>query len=164
MRTIIHDLNKIDIKKLGFNEEDKIISSINCKKSCIGCFSCWIKHPKKCALTDEFSNITEFIKNSDELVIISKCRYGCYSAPTKRVLERCIGYVLPFFTIRNKEIHHESRYEKKLTLTTYFYGEITNEDKKNIEKLVKANSVNLNANKYEIKYINNIKELETCTH
>lgn len=164
MRTIIHDLNEIDLKELNFNEHDNIISSINCKKNCIGCFSCWIKHPKKCALRDEFSNITELIKNSDELVIISKNRYGCYSAETKKVLERCIGYVLPFFTIRNNEIHHQSRYKKKLKFSAYFYGDITTKDKDAIEKLVKANSINLNASNYEINYINNIKELQICTH
>lgn len=164
MRTIIHDLNEIDLKELNFNEDDNIISSINCKKNCIGCFSCWIKHPKKCAFKDEFSNMTELIKNSDELVIISKSRYGCYSAETKKVLERCIGYVLPFFTMRNKEIHHESRYKNKLKFSAYFYGDIIPEDKVTIEKLVKANSVNLNARDYEINYINNIKELQICTH
>ena len=164
MRTIIHDLNEMDLKKLNFDEDDNIISSINCKKNCIGCFSCWIKHPKKCALKDEFSNITELIKSSDELVIISKSRYGCYSAETKKVLERCIGYVLPFFTMRNKEIHHESRYKDKLKFSTYFYGDITDEQKVVIEKLVKANSVNLNTSDYEINYVNNIKELQICTH
>ena len=60
MRTIIHDLNKKDLKKIKFQKEDILISSIECQKHCIGCFSCWIKHPKKCALTDEFSNIVEY--------------------------------------------------------------------------------------------------------
>ena len=75
MRTIIHDLTKNDIKSIEFNKDDKILSSINCKNNCIGCFSCWIKHPKNCIFNDEFSNITDSLKSSDELVIISKCRY-----------------------------------------------------------------------------------------
>lgn len=164
MRTIIHDLNEKELKKIKFNENDKIVSSLNCNKNCIGCFSCWVKHPKKCAMKDEFSDITEYIKDSDELILISKCRYGCYSNQVKRVFERCIGYVLPYFTLRNNEIHHQSRYEDKIKLTTYFYGDISNEDKKSLEKLVKANSINLNANEYEINYLNNLKELEKCIH
>ncbi len=164
MRTIIHDLEEDNLKEIKFNKEDNIISSLNCTRNCIGCFSCWIKHPKKCFLKDEFSNITEFLKDSDELVLVSRCRYGCYSAPTKKVLERCIGYVLPYFTIRNNEIHHESRYDKKLKLTTYFYGDISEEDKNSIEKLVSANSINLNASEYKINYIKNIKEIEECIH
>ena len=164
MKTIIHDLNEKEISKLRFNKDDKLISSLNCKSNCIGCFSCWIKHPKKCALNDEFSNIVESIKDSDELILISESRYGCYSAETKRILERCIGYVLPYFTIRNNEIHHESRYDKKIKLSTYFYGNITEDDKICLEKLVKANAINLNANKYEINCVNNQKELEKCIH
>lgn len=164
MRTIIHDLNEFEISKLKFNEDDKIISSLECSKNCIGCFSCWIRHPKKCVLKDEYNNISEYLKYSSELIIISKSRYGCYSSNTKRVLERCIGYVLPYFTIRNNEIHHESRYDKKLKFRTYFYGDISDEDKKSLEKLVKANCINLNGSSYEINYINDIKEINECIH
>lgn len=159
MRTIIHDLNE---KEINFNLDDKILSSSECKNNCIGCFSCWIKHPKKCIFNDEFSNTTNYLKDSDELVIISKCRYGCYSSKIKRVLERCIGYVLPHFTIRNNEIHHQSRYDKKLKLSTYFYGDITENDKKTIETLVNANAINLNVKEYTINYVEDIKEIEKC--
>ena len=58
-------------------------------------------------MQDEFSNIVEHLKNSDELILISESKYGCQSAPVKKVFERCIGYVLPHFTIRNNEIHHK---------------------------------------------------------
>lgn len=164
MRTIIHDLNEFEIKEMKFEEQDILVSSLMCTRNCIGCFSCWTKHPKKCAIKDGFSNIVEFIKDSDELVIISKNRYGCYSAYTKRVLERCIGYVLPFFTIRNGEIHHESRYDKKIKFSAYFYGDINEQDKNCLEKLVCANAINLNASSYELKCVSDLKELETCIH
>lgn len=160
MKTIIHDLNKDELKNIKFNKEDKIISALECKKNCIGCFSCWIKTPKKCIIKDYCKDNVESLKESDELVIISKCRYGCYSAPVKQALERCIGYVLPYFTIRNNEIHHQSRYEKKLKLTTYFYGNITKEEKEIIENLVKANAINLETDGYKIIHLKNIKELE----
>ena len=164
MRTIIHDLSEKDLKKFKFKKDDKVISSLNCSNNCIGCFSCWIKHPKKCAIKDEFSNIVEYIKDSEELILISNCRYGCYSNEVKRVLERCIGYVLPHFTIRNKEIHHQSRYDNKLKLSTYFYGNITDEDKMCVDKLVKANAINLNTREYSIKYVHNLKEIIKCIH
>jgi len=162
MRTIIDDLKENELKKIKFNKEDILISSINCNKHCIGCFSCWIKHPKKCALNDDFSNMTELLRESDEFIIISKCRYGCYSSSTKKVLERCIGYVLPYFTIRNNEIHHACRYERKLKFKTYFYGDITEKDKMILNKLIKANAININAKSYKVICINNIKELQKC--
>ena len=151
MKTIIHDLDFLDKELFDISDNDVVISASECKNSCIGCFSCWVKHPKVCIYKDSYSNITETLKNSDELILISKNRFGCYSESVKRVLERCIGYVLPYFTIRDKHIHHASRYDNKLKLTTYFYGDITDNDYKCLDKLVKANSINLNASSYEVK-------------
>ena len=155
MKTIIHDLELFDKELFDISDSDVVINANDCNNSCIGCFSCWIKHPKRCIYKDEYSDITESLKNSDELIIISKNRFGCYSESVKRVLERCIGYVLPYFTIRDKHIHHASRYDKKLKLTTYFYGDITDNDYKCLDKLVKANSINLNASGYEINRLDN---------
>ena len=151
MKTIIHDLKFLDKNLFNISNNDVIINANECSNSCIGCFSCWIKHPTVCIYKDKYTNITESLKNSDELIIVSKNRFGCYSKSVKKVLERCIGYVLPYFTIRNKHIHHAKKKKKKLKLTTYFYGEITDDDLECLEKLVKANSVNLNTNNYEVK-------------
>ena len=163
MRTIIHDLEEKELKKIKFKEDDILLSGIDCKKNCIGCFSCWIKCPKECVLKDNFSHVTNYLKESDELIIISKCRYGCYSADTKRVLERCIGYVLPYFTMRENEVHHAVRYKQQLKFKIYFYG-IAEEDKEITKKLVKANVINLNAKDYEITYLKDEKELAKCIH
>lgn len=163
MRTIIHDLEEKDLKKLKFKQDDILLSSLNCKKNCIGCFSCWIKHPKYCALKDDYSKIADNLKTSEELIIISKCRYGCYSAETKRVLERCIGYVLPYFTMRENEIHHATRYQEQMKFNIYLY-DYDEEDKEITEKLVKANVINLNAKEYKITYLKDKKELSKCIH
>ena len=164
IRTIIHDLNENEFNKRFDNLNDYIINSKKCKHNCIGCFSCWIKHPKKCMINDNYSNLVDCISKSTELIIISRCRYGCYDSDVKKVLERCIGYVLPYFTIRNDEIHHESRYNKSLKFIVYLYGDVSREDKKCIDILVKANAINLNANQYEVKYFEKAKELVKCIH
>ena len=155
MKTIITDINEYD-SIIDVDSNDKVILARDCKNSCIGCFSCWIKHPKKCIYKDNYSDIVEYLKVSDELVIISKNRYGCYSETVKRVFERCIGYVLPYFTIRDKHIHHASRYKKRIKLTTYFYGDINDDDIACLNNLVKANSINMNAKSYEVKVIDNV--------
>ena len=156
MKTIIHDLEYLNKELFNISNNDVVINANDCSNSCIGCFSCWIKHPKHCIYKDEYSNITDSLKNSDELIIISKNRYGCYSETVKKVFERCIGYVLPYFTIRDKRIHHASRYKSRLKLTTYFYGDINDNDISCLNNLVKANSINLNAKSYEVKVIDNV--------
>ena len=119
MRTIIHDLK--DTSFLNLNSEDLLVSDVN--KSCIGCFNCWVKTPFCCIHNDKITNIGKLILDSDELIIISKCVDGSYSSKVKRIIERSISYVEPFFTIRNKEIHHLSRLSKKLNFKIYFYGD-----------------------------------------
>lgn len=164
MRTIIHDLTKKQIKKFDVNKNDFLVSTIECNNSCMGCFSCWTKQPRKCCINDNFSNMVDLIKKSDELVIISKCRYGCYDYKIKRVLERCIGYVLPYFVVRNNEIHHQSRYKDRLKLSVYLYGNINDDDKIVIENLVKANSINLNVESYKVSYFKKYEEIKSCIY
>ena len=163
MRTIIHDLEEKEIKKIKFKKDDILISSLKCQNSCIGCFSCWTKHPMECTIKDNFSNIVEKLKKSSELVIITKNRYGCYSNSVKKVLERCIGYMLPYFTIREGKIHHQSRFDNKLLLSIYVYGILDKDDKKSFEELVKANAINFNSEEYKIKYFDDKEEIK-CIH
>lgn len=164
MKLILHDLNNNQIKKLHFNESDKIVNSLNCKNNCIGCFNCWIKHPMKCSINDNYNNLVSFLNKSDEFIIISKSIFGCYSSNAKKVLERLIGYVDPRFTIRNNEIHHKSRKNKNIKFSVYFYGNISEKDKEILSKLVKANSINLNTKNYNIKFCKNISEVIKCIH
>lgn len=156
MRTIIHDLK--DTSFFNLNSEDLLVSDVN--KSCIGCFNCWVKTPFCCIHNDKITNIGKLILDSDELIIISKCVDGSYSSKVKRIIERSISYVEPFFTIRNKEIHHLTRLSKKLNFKIYFYGDnITSDDKKVAEMLAKANMKNLNTTDPIISFLNSYKEI-----
>ena len=158
---IIHDLKENQINKIKFKKDDYVLDANRCKNYCIGCFSCWIKHPTKCIYNDDFNNMVGILKDADSLIIISRSRYGTYSTPIKKVLERLIGYVLPYFTIRDGMIHHETRYTKKLNFNCYFYGDIKKEEENNLLNIVKANSINLNAN-YKVNFLNNYKEIKKC--
>ncbi len=159
MRTIIHDLDKEKLSKFNFDMEDYIVNANECKNSCIGCFSCWIKHSKYCFYKDNFSKLVDKLKNSDELIIISKSRYGCYSTNIKRVLERCLGYVLPYFEVRNNMIHHKLRYKNNLEINTFFYGVASKEDQDNLYSLVKANCINLGVINFNVNCFNEIEEI-----
>ena len=156
MRTIIHDLE--DISFLNLSSNDLLVNDVN--NSCIGCFNCWVKKPFLCVHNDKIINIGKLILDSDELILISKCVDGSYSSKVKRIIERSISYVEPFFTIRNKEIHHLSRLPKKLNFKVYFYGDkITSNDKNVAELLVKANMKNLNTTNPTVCFFNSYKEI-----
>ena len=160
MRTILHDLEEKEVNKFNFKKDDIIINANQCRNSCIGCFSCWTKTPAKCFFNDDFSNMPKHLKNSSDLVLISKNRYGCYSENIKRVLERCLGYLLPDFTERDGKMHHKLRYKERLNLLVYFYGTIDEQDKRCLIDLIKANSKNLDAHSYKVVFKNNIEEIK----
>ncbi len=164
MKTIIHDLLDSDLKRFVFNKEDAVYNSLECKNYCCGCFSCWTKHPCKCMYDDGFSQVSYSLKESDELVLITKNTFGSYSKKVKQVLERCLGYVLPYFEEREGLIHHKSRFANKIKLSVYIYGEIAESEKESLISLVKANSINLNAQNYEVHFLKNVKEMSKCLH
>ena len=178
MKVVIHDMNREEFQKIyeklkveviekkikksrnwieNNEEEVKIISDENKIKNCTGCFCCWIKNPGRCILKDGYENLAELYSKAEKIIIISKCCYGTYSPFVKNVLDRSIPYLLPFFKLKNNEMHHTIRYKKKLLLEVYFYGKDLTELEKNIaEKTVKANCINLNVKKFNVSFLENI--------
>ena len=148
MKVLIHDLKKEELLNLfpSISSEIKIISQDSEIKKCIGCFNCWVKTPGSCIIKDGYGDNGKLFAEREELIIISKICYGGYSLFVKNVLDRSIGYILPFFTIRNNEMHHKSRYKERFKLSVIAYGnDATQKEKDILSKLVIANGLNFNA-------------------
>lgn len=143
-RLIIYDVPTEYIEKFT-NEEDILVNANEIHRYCIGCFGCWLKTPGKCIIKDGFENMGQRLSQVSAFILISKATFGSYSSAVKNVLDRSISYVLPFFEIRNGEMHHGERYHNDLTISALFYGDMSEEEKQTAENLVKANAVNLNA-------------------
>ena len=143
-RLIIYDVPTEHIEKFT-NDEDILVNANEISRYCIGCFGCWLKTPGKCIIKDGFENMGQRLSEVNEFILISKATFGSYSSPVKNVLDQSISYVLPFFEIRNGEMHHGERYHNDLTISALFYGDMSEEEKQTAENLVKANAVNLNA-------------------
>ncbi len=148
MRIIICDVDK---KYLKLQKDDLVYNNIT--NYCKGCFSCWLKTPLKCIYNDALKSLGENMRSCDELIIISKGKYGCYSPLVKGILERSISYVKPYFVLRNKEIHHEARTSKKIKFKVIFYEY---ENIETLTKLVNRNSINYNTLKPDIYFIDNL--------
>ncbi len=155
---IIHDLTE---NYPNFPNDADIIGNNGSIKKCIGCFGCWVKTPGKCVINDEYKNMGAKLGATNEIIVISKCTFGSYSSFIKNVFDRSISYVLPYFEMRNGKMHHSIRYENKLKLKAYFYGEnITEEEKKTAEALVKANALNFNGEVVEVAFAENAEKLK----
>ena len=162
MNLIIHDLSKEQWEALAFplKEETKIIDNSGKIKKCMGCFGCWLKTPGRCVIPDEYQRMGELAAKAEELTIISKCSFGSYSSFVKNVLDRSISYVLPFFEIREGEMHPRKRYDNQFLMRVIFYGsDITEEEKETAKELVKANAVNLHGKVKEVLFVESAEKI-----
>lgn len=154
-RFFIHDLTGQEVDTyLGNLPPDFLTFAAKPRvKHCIGCFGCWIKTPGICVIKDRTQETPALLAKSNEMIIISRILYGGFSPEVKSVLDRSIGYMMPYFRIINNEMHHTMRYKNPFKLNIYFYGaDIEEEEKKIALKLAAANAVNLGTGNHEVKF------------
>lgn len=161
MKLIIHDLDNKDFIALFPDLASEMIISQDAPiHHCIGCFGCWVKTPAVCVIRDKYGDMGEYLSKCDELLILSRCRYGGFSPFVKNVLDRSISYIHPYFVTRNGEMHHRRRYENRMNVKVWFYGEdITENERETAEKLAKANAINLDCNIGSITFLHSIAEI-----
>ena len=112
-------------------------------KPCLGCFACWLKTPGRCAIRDddESRHLERFIA-SDLMVLVTKIPYGSYAPSIKRVLDRSIPSLLPYFKIYRGEMHHVQRYPANRRILHLPYGEFSPEELKTFAGLARAHCDN----------------------
>lgn len=74
----------------------------------------------------------------DELVIVSRCLYGSFSAFVQRVLERTLPYLTPFY-VNGSSMRHKKRYHNRFSVSAYFYGEDLSEMEKKEARIAVQN-------------------------
>lgn len=78
---------------------------------CQGEFDCWVKTPGVCRSHDEAQTIAQAMHDTDLVVALTPVTFGGYGAELKKVLDRLICLVEPFFEKREGLTHHTARYE-----------------------------------------------------
>lgn len=81
--------------------------------NCIGCNSCWIKTPGRCAIKDDFESIFQRIIKADTVVFVADEKLGMVSYQMKNIVDRMIALDLPYTCIKNGQARHALRYNKQ---------------------------------------------------
>ncbi len=81
-------------------------------KYCTGCWSCWLKTPGECAVTDDSRDTCRACINSDLALFASPVIMGFTSAMKKKATDKYIPLLHPYVTIVQGECHHVARYDK----------------------------------------------------
>lgn len=169
MRLILHDLPD-GLPDSFVNPGDRIIPALGPKAPCCGCFGCWLKTPSSCVLRDRIGNMADYIADCDEILIISKTYIGGLAPDTKNLLDRSIGYILPFMRtlkVSNedgkevRECHHTLRYKKtyKMTLIAYGKADFNKEEMNSVTAYIKAVGINFATDEPTVYFVNNLSEV-----
>lgn len=159
---ILHDLPPEEAERLFSDLPNvKFFCSANKMASCKGFYDCWLKEPGICALRDGAENLGKEIAECGTFIIISRSLYGGLSRETKNALDRSISFALPFFHVRNKELHHQTRYENMGSMRTYIYDAngLTETEQTALSDMIKAIGVNLDKQGCETIFVRDIAHL-----
>ncbi|MCR5226558.1 MAG: hypothetical protein K6E27_05040 [Eubacterium sp.] len=156
MNLVIHDLSEQEWQKVADKYNGwEVISDDGSIKPCVGCFGCWVKTPGECVIKDKYNRMGALIHHADEVVVITRYSYGCFSSFVKNVFDRSIGWVLPYFEKVNGEMHHKMRYQETKTVTFIFRAESFNdEDKEKAKSYVEAVCRNFRCTIKDIRFEN----------
>ena len=139
MKLLIHDLPAEAFSNFAPEYEGwEIIAARGDIRPCVGCFGCWVKTPGRCVVKDGYEDSPVKLHQAEEIVFLSRLRYGCLSGAAKNVIDRCIGYVLPFFEIAHGEMHHQRRYDEEKPVSFRFYGPSTPAERAQAEEYAAA--------------------------
>jgi multimeric flavodoxin WrbA len=81
-------------------------------KFCTGCFGCWVKTPGQCVVKDASHDVCRAVINSDFLLWAAPLRMGFPDATLKKMMDKSIPLIHPYFVVDHGEAHHRPRYER----------------------------------------------------
>ncbi len=77
---------------------------------CVGCFGCWVKTPGECVARDASREVCRALINSDFALWAAPLRMGFPDAMLKKMLDKFIPVLHPYFLIDAGEVRHRPRY------------------------------------------------------
>lgn len=138
-----YDILLQELKKVGWKSDSYFLYEKEIE-SCKGCFGCWIKTPGLCVTNDGTELLLKNIINSDILILLTNVVFGGYSSQLKKVLDRLLPLINPFFEMKDKQTIHSMRYRKYPSIAGIGVMTYPNEEGEQIfRELVKRNSVHL---------------------
>ena len=156
-KVIIHDLPDILSERMFSSlGSDFVVINANAKAAgCIGCFKCWLKTPGVCGFSDKLQDVGPLVLSSKELIIITEMLYGGLSVPVKKIIDRSIPGITPFFKKRFNKLHHLQRYKTQTNIKAIFYNteNITEEEKIHSQNYIDAMGINYHSEHNDVLYL-----------
>ncbi|MCL2298592.1 MAG: hypothetical protein FWC27_00395 [Firmicutes bacterium] len=165
MHLILHDLSPEQAERHLPPQSETLawLAAAPGVKPCTGCFLCWTKTPGECVIPDRGQEFCRLLAKADKLSIVSRCYYGGFSPDVKAMLDRHIGYMLPWFHDNEGEMHHIPRYERRLELAWHLYGTTTEAERETARCYCAANARNLHAVSHAVTFHGDVEPSRLST-
>ncbi|MFW9867821.1 MAG: flavodoxin family protein [Candidatus Thorarchaeota archaeon] len=138
-----------ELKKFDYEVESIQLRDVNVA-ACQGCFDCWVRTPGECKIDDFGRETAKKMVQSNLIIHFTPITFGGYSSELKKVVDRFIPTILPFFIKREGETHHTYRYEERSSIIAIGFLDKNDDEKESIFKeLVYRNSLNMGAPVHE---------------
>jgi multimeric flavodoxin WrbA len=121
-------------------------------KACIGCWSCWLKTPGRCAMKDQMTEIYPDYVNSEAVILLMDTAQGFISHQAKAFIDRTIPLYHPYIEMVDCECHHVARYERYPDMVFYFDTEgLSNLEEQVIEDYLFRTAYHFKSKPYRIE-------------
>ena len=121
---------------------------------CLGCFNCWVKTPGICVEADAGREIAKAVIRADVAVLFTPVTFGGYSPELKKMLDRFVQLVSPFFAMDHGEVHHPPRYQRRPRFLTVGVQRQSNPFEAHIFKtLAGRNAINIHPPSYAVEVV-----------
>lgn len=128
---------------------------------CLGCFDCWIKTPGVCVEADAGREVAKAFIRSDVAVLFTPVTFGGYSPELKKMMDRLIPLIPPFFQMDHGEIHHPPRYARRPRLMVVGVQRHPDTGEAHIFKtLAGRNAINLQPPSYAAEVVPSTDDLD----
>ena len=111
--------------------------------NCVGCFGCWTKTPGRCVIRDDAARVYPLIARSEQVLYVSRVKYGSYAPVMKTMLERAIPIQQAFIRIHHGETHHIQRAVAEKDAVILAYGDTGDEEQALFRLLAARNAHNM---------------------
>ena len=121
--------------------------------NCVGCFGCWTKTPGRCVIRDDAARVYPLIARSEQVLYVSRVKYGSYAPVMKTMLERAIPIQQAFIRIHHGETHHIQRAVAEKDAVILAYGDTGDEERELFRLLVARNAHNMLFRSWSVRFL-----------
>jgi multimeric flavodoxin WrbA len=119
--------------------------------ACIGCWTCWLKTPGRCAMKDQMAEACPDYINSDTVILLMDTAQGFISYQAKAFLDRTIPHYHPYIEVVDGECHHVARYQRYPDMVFYYNTDgLTNQEEQVIEDYLYRTAYHFKSKAYRI--------------